>query len=327
MRSALLALSALSLFAASFPGIAAQSAKTYPDKPIRVIVAQTPGSSIDTMTRIVTTRMSELLGEQLVVDNRTGAGGTIGAGIVAHSEPNGYTLLAAATASQVIGPQLYKKTTTYEPLKDFTAVSLFAITENVLCVNPKTPFKTVKDLIAYAKANPGKINWANAGSGFQSHLAGVLFTHMAGINVLHVPYKGAGASVGAVISGESHLTLGPAPAMMPHVAGGRLRAIAMGGEKRSSLWPDLPTVIESGLPGYVSNGWAGVMVRTGTSKEIRNVLYTAVHKTVADAGVQSALKKVGADPVTSTPAEFSKMIADDWKRFGDAIRAADLKAN
>ena len=327
MRSVLLVASAFSFLAASFPGIAAQSAAKYPDRPIRVIVAQTPGSSIDTMTRIVTTKMSELLGEQLVVDNRTGAGGTLGAGIVASSEPNGYTLLAAATASQVIGPQLYKTTTPYDPLKDFTAVSLFAITENVLCVNPKAPFKTVKDLIAYAKANPGKVNWANAGSGFQSHLAGVLFTHMAGINVLHVPYKGAGASVGAVISGESHLTLGPAPAMMPHVAAGRLRAIAMGGEKRSPLWPDMPTVIESGLPGYVSNGWAGVMVRTGTSKEIRDVLYTAVHKTVADAGVQSALKKVGADPVTSTPAEFSKMIAADWKRFGDAIRAADLQAN
>ena len=327
MRSVLLAFSALGFIVASLPAVAAQSAGKYPDRPIRLIVAQTPGSSIDTMTRIVTTKMSELLGQQLVVDNRTGAGGTIGAGIVAHSEPNGYTLLAAATASQVIGPQLYKTTTTYEPLKDFTAVSLFAITENVLCVNPKTPFKTVKELIAYAKANPGKVNWANAGSGFQSHLAGVLFTHMAGINVLHVPYKGAGASVGSVISGESHLTLGPAPAMMPHVAAGRLRAVAMGGEKRSGLWPELPTVIESGLPGYVSNGWAGVMVRTGTSKEIRNVLYTAVHKAIADPGVDSALKKVGAEPVTSTPAEFSKVITADWKRFGDAIRAADLKAN
>jgi tripartite-type tricarboxylate transporter receptor subunit TctC len=326
MLSALLAFAALSIAVASLPA-AAQAGAKYPDRPVRIIVAQTPGSSIDTMTRIVTTKMSELLGQQLVVDNRTGAGGTIGAGIVAGSEPNGYTILAGATASQVIGPQLYKKTTTYEPLKDFTPVSLFAITENVLCVNPKTPFKTVKDLIAYAKANPGKVNWANAGSGFQSHLAGVLFTHMAGINVLHVPYKGAGASVGAVISGESHLTLGPAPAMMPHVVGGRLRAIAMGGEKRSSLWPELPTVIESGLPGYVSNGWAGIIVRTGTPKGIRDTLHSTVHKSIADSTVQSALKKVGADPVTSTPAEFAKVIADDWKRFGDAIRAADLKAN
>jgi tripartite-type tricarboxylate transporter receptor subunit TctC len=322
-----LAFSAVSLALASVPAAAAQLGGKYPDRPIRVIVAQTPGSSIDTMTRIVTTRMSELLGQQLVVDNRTGAGGTIGAGIVAQSEPNGYTLFAAATASQVIGPQLYKSTTTYDPFKDFAAISQFAVTENVLCVHPKTPFKTVKDLLGYARANPGKVNWANAGSGFQSHLAGVLFTHMAGINVLHVPYKGAGASVGAVISGESHLTIGPAPAMMPHVAAGRLRAIAMGGEKRAALWPDLPTVIESGVPGYVSNGWAGFMVRTGTPKEIRNTLQGAVHKSLADQPVQAALKKVGADPVAGTPAEFSRLIAADWKRFGDAIRAANLKAN
>ncbi len=327
MRRVLLAVSAASFVLASFPALAAEAAKRYPDRPVRIVVAQTPGSSIDTMTRIVTTKMSEVLGQQLVVDNRTGAGGTIGAGIVAHSEPNGYTLLAAATASQVIGPQLYKKTTNYEPRKDFTTVSLFAITDNVLCVNPKTPFKSVKDLLAHARANPGKVNWANAGSGFQSHLAGVLFTHMAGINVLHVPYKGAGASVGSVISGESHLTLSPAPAMMPHVAAGRLRAIAMGGEKRSTLWPELPTVSESGLPGYVSNGWAGVMVRPGTSKAIRDTLHSAVHKAVADPMVNSALKKVGAEPVTSSPAEFSSMVAADWKRFGDAIRAADLKAN
>lgn len=327
MRSALLVVSALGLFAASFPGTAAQPAKHYPDKPIRVIVSQTPGSSIDTMTRIMATKMSELLGQQLVVDNRTGAGGTIGAGIVAQSEPNGYTLFAAATASQVIGPQLYKKTTTYDPFKDFAAISQFAVTENVLTVNPKAPFKSVKDLISYAKANPGKVNWANAGAGFQSHLAGVLFTHMAGIDVLHVPYKGAGASVGSVISGESHLTIGPAPALMPHVAGGRLRAIAMGGKKRSPLWPDLPTIIESGLPGYVSDGWAGFMVRAGTSKEIRNTLHEAVHKAVADPAVQAALKKVGADPVTGSPAEFSKLIADDWKRFGDAIRVSKLTVN
>src|SRR5688500_4565755 len=150
---------------------------------------------------------------------------------------------------------------------------------------------------------------------------------MAGISVLHVPYKGAGASVGAVISGDSQLTLGPAPAMMPHVAGGRLRAIAMGGEKRSALWPDMPTVIESGLPGYVSNGWAGFMVRSGTSKEIRNSLHSAVHKAVAAQGVQVALKKVGADPITGTPGEFSKLVAADWKRFGAPIRPANLKAN
>src|SRR6185503_6950472 len=178
----------LSILSAA-PAMAAESPDQYPTRPIRFVIAQTPGSSIDAMGRVVAAKMSELLGEQLVVDNRTGAGGTIGGAIVAHAEPDGYTLFAAATASQVIGPQLYKTHVTYDPFKDFAPITMFAVTQNILVVNPKVPFKSVKELIAYARANPGKLNWANAGSGFQSHLAGVLFTHMAGIQALHVPYK------------------------------------------------------------------------------------------------------------------------------------------
>lgn len=306
---------------------AAQPAKTYPDKPIRFVAAQAPGSSIDTMSRIIATKMSELMGEQWVVDNRTGAGGTIGGAIVAHSEPNGYTLFAMATASQVIGPQIYKKVTTYDPFKDFAPISLFAITQNVLVVNPKAPFKSVKELIAYAKANPGKVNWANAGTGFQSHLAGVLFTHVAKIDVLHVPYKGAGLMVTGVISGESDVTIGPAPAWMVHVQAGRARALAMGGEKRSVLWPNLPTIIESGVPGYVSNGWAGLAAPSRTPKPILNKLHTTLLRAVNDPAANEALKRVGAEPLTSTPAGFAALIAKDWKSFGEAIRIANLKVD
>ena len=306
---------------------AAEAAKDYPTKPIRFVLAQTAGSSIDTMSRVIATKLGELLGQQLVVDNRTGAGGTIGGAIVAHSEPDGYTLLASATASQVIGPQIYKKVTTYDPFKDFTPISLFALTQNVLIVNPKAPFKSVKEVIAYAKANPGKINWANAGTGFQSHLAGVLFTHVAKIDVLHVPYKGAGPMVAGVISGESDITIGPAPAWMVHVQAGRARALAMGGEKRSVLWPDLPTIIESGLPGYVSNGWAGLAAPRGTPKAILNKLHATLVKAVNDPATGEALKRVGAEPLTSTPAEFAALIAKDWKSFGEAIRIANLKVD
>src|SRR6185503_20885408 len=151
----------------------------------------------------------------------------------------------AATASQVIGPQLYKQHVTYDPFRDFAPVSMFAVTQNLLVVNPKMPYKSVRELIAYAKANPGKVNWSNAGSGFQSHLAGVLFTHMAKIDVLHVPYKGAGASLGAVIAGESHVTIVPAPSVMGHLRSGVLRALAIGSAKRSPVAPDIPTIIES----------------------------------------------------------------------------------
>jgi tripartite-type tricarboxylate transporter receptor subunit TctC len=307
--------------------LAADAAKDYPARPIRFVVAQTPGSSIDTMSRVVAARMSEMLGQQLVVDNRTGAGGIIGGEIVAHSAPDGYTLLAAATASQIIGPHIYRKVIKYDPQKDFTPIALFAITQNVLVVNPKAPYGSVKELIAYAKANRGKINWGNAGTGFQSHLAGALFTHMAGIDVLHVPYKGAGPMVSAVIAGESHVTIGPAPAWMVHVQSGRARALAMGGEKRSTLWPEIPTISESGLPGYVSDGWAGLMGPRGLPKPILNKLRDTLIKAVNEPATSEALKKVGAEPITSTPEEFTQRIAKDWKSMGEAIRVSGLKVD
>jgi tripartite-type tricarboxylate transporter receptor subunit TctC len=328
MRHALTAsLAIATTFLAAAPAPGAESAQQYPTRPIRLIVAQTPGSSIDSMTRLVATKMGELLGQQLVVDNRTGAGGTIGGAIVAHAEPDGYTLLAAATASQVIGPQLYKKLVTYDPFKDFAPISLWAITQNILVVNPKAPFQSVKDLIAYAKANPGKLNWANAGSGFQSHLAGVLFTHMAGINVLHVPYKGAGASLGAVISGESQVSIVPAPSVTGHIQAGRLRALAMGGRQRSPLLPELPTIIESGLPGYVSNGWAGFIAPGKTSKAIQAKIHDATVKAMKDPQTSAAMIKLGAEPMATSAAEFAQVIKDDYKSFGEAIRVSGIEPN
>jgi tripartite-type tricarboxylate transporter receptor subunit TctC len=326
MRHAAGALSCAFLaIAYSTAGLAAESARDYPNRPVRLIVAQTPGSSIDTVTRILAAKLTELLGQQFVIDNRTGAGGLIGGEIVAHATPDGYTLLAAATASQIIGPHIYKKVLKYDPRKDFKPIGLTTITQNVLVVNPKAPFTSVKELIAYAKANPGKIHWANAGTGFQSHLSGELFTHMAGIKVLHVPYKGAGLSVGSIISGESQVTLGPAPALMVHVNGGRMRALAMGGEKRSALWPDIPTIIESGVPGYVSDGWTGIMGPAGISNALVEKINAAIVKTVNDTGVSEALKKVGAEPRSSTPQEFAEIIAKDWVRVGEAVRVANLK--
>ena len=311
----------------SSPAAAADASKEYPNRPVRFVIGQTPGSSIDTMGRIVATKLSELLGQQFVVDNRTGAGGVIAGSIVAHAEADGYTIMCAAVASQVIGPQLYKKNTNYDVFKDFTPITQFAVTHNVLVVNPKTPFKSVKDLIAYARANPGKINWGNAGTGFQSHLASVLFTHMAKIDVLHVPYKGAGPLATAIISGESQVTLGPAPAWIAHSQAGRARILATGGEKRSALWPDLPTINESGLPGYKSDGWAGLMGPKNLPKPLVEKLRNALIKAVNDPATNEALKKVGAEPLTSTPAEFAKLIANDYKSFGEAIRVANLKTD
>lgn len=303
------------------PASAAQPAD-YPVKPIRLIIANTTGTSVDTLSRILAIKMSEALGQQMVTDNRGGAGGTIGAELAAQATPDGYTLLLTSTGVQVIAPQIYKKLG-YHPLKDFAPISLFAVTQNVLVVNPTLSMRSVQDLLAYARANPGKLNMANAGSGFQSHLAGVLFTHMAKIDVLHVPYKG-GASLVAVIANEAQFTIAPGPALMGHVRGGRLRAVATGGEKRSILTPELPTISESGVPGFVSTGWSGLMAPRKTPKPVLDKLHATLVKVIADPATRELLERQGGEPVTTTPAEFLAFINQEHERFGNAIRIAKL---
>ena len=303
------------------PASAAQ-ATSYPAKPVRIIIANTTGTSVDTLSRVLVVRMSDALGQQMVVDNRGGAGGTIGAEIAAHATPDGYTLFLTSTGVQVVAPQLYKKLN-YQPLKDFAPISLFAITQNILVVNPTLPFKSVKDLLAYARANPGKLNMSNAGSGFQSHLAGVLFAHMANIDVHHVPYKG-GASLIAVMSNESQLTIAPGPSLLGHVRAGRLRALATGGEKRSSITPELPTIIESGVPGFVSTGWAGLMAPKNTPKPILDKLHAILVHVVTDPVTREQLERQGGEPTTTTPAEMIAFINKEYERFGQAIKFAGL---
>ena len=302
---------------------AAESAAAYPSKPIRFIIAQTTGTSVDTLARVLSIRMGEVLGQQVVADNRGGAGGIIGAEIAARAAPDGYTLLATSTGVQVISPQIYKQLN-YHPVKDFAPISLFAITQNMLVVNPGLPVHSVKELIAHARANPGKLNMSNAGAGFQSHLAGVLFAHMTGIDVHHVPYKG-GASLIAVMGNESQFTIAPGPAVLGHVRSGRLRALATGGEKRSSITPDLPTIIEAGVPGYISTGWAGLMAPKGTPKPIFDKLHATLVKLVNDPATRELLERQGGEPVTNTPAEFIRFINEEYARFGQAIGLAKLK--
>src|SRR5215218_1774517 len=271
---------------------AADKASAYPNRPVRLIVANTTGTSVDTLARVLAAKMSEELGQQMVADNRAGAGGTIGAEIASQSAPDGYTLLVSSTGMQVISPQIYRKIN-YDPVKSFEAISLYAVTQNVLVVNPGLPVKSVKDLVALAKASPGKYNMSNAGSGFQSHLAGVLFTHMTGIDVVHVPYKG-GASLTAVIANEAQFTIAPGPAVLAHVRANRLRAIATGGEKRSPLTPDLPTIVESGVPGYVSTGWAGIMAPKRTPKAILEKIHATMTRSLNEPATREQMERQGA---------------------------------
>jgi tripartite-type tricarboxylate transporter receptor subunit TctC len=314
-----------SLVCASAAAFAAQrDADTYPTRPIRLMVPQNPGASVDNISRILAARMGEELGQQIVADNRPGAGGTLAAEVVAHAVPDGQTLFAVATGTAVISPQTFKKLA-YDPIKDFEYISLFAITQNVLVVHPSLPAKSVKELLAYAKANPGKLNMANAGSASQSHLACVLFTHMAAIDVVHVPYKGGGASVTALIGNESQVTITPAPAVLSHVRAGRLRALATAGAQRSPLTPELPTVIEAGVAGYLSSGWMGLMAPARTPKPILDKLLATLVKAVQTPVTRELFERQGADPVTSTPAEFKKFVAEEYARFTQAIRLANLK--
>jgi tripartite-type tricarboxylate transporter receptor subunit TctC len=303
-------------------GAAAAAEAGYPTKPVRLIVAQGAGSSVDNMGRVLAQRLTEEWGKQVIVDNRGGAGGTIGAEIASRAAPDGYTLLMSSTAMQVISPQIYKDLT-YHPTKDFRQVSLIANTVNVMVSNSGQPFKSVKELLAYAKANPGKVNMANAGSGFQSHLAAVLFTNMANINVLHVPYKG-GTSITMVAAGESHVTIVPLPSAMPHLRAGRVVAIGVGGEKRSTLMKNVPTIAESGVPGYVSTGWAGIATPKAVSKPLFDRIYATLHKVMNDPQTKEMFERQGAEVITSTPEQMLAHINAEYGRFTQAIKLAGL---
>ena len=302
---------------------ASEPAGAYPNKPVRLIVAQGTGSSVDNLGRLLAARLTEEWGRQVIVDNRGGAGGTIGAEITSRAAPDGYTLLMSSTAMQVISPQIYKDLT-YHPTKDFRQVSLIANTQNVMVANPNQPFKSAKELIAYAKSNPGKINFANAGSGFQSHLAAVLFTHMANIQVLHVPYKG-GTSTTMVAAGESHVTIVPLPSGIGQIRAGRLLAIGVGGEKRSTILKDVPTIAESGVPGFVSTGWAGIVVPKAVAKPLFDRIYASLTKVMNDPTTRELFERQGAEVTTSTPEQMLAFINAEYGRFGTAIKLAGLK--
>jgi tripartite-type tricarboxylate transporter receptor subunit TctC len=303
--------------------MANEPAASYPSKPVRLIVAQGTGSSVDNLGRVLAARLTEEWQKQVIVDNRGGAGGTIGAEIAARAAPDGYTLLMSSTAMQVISPQVYRNLS-YHPTRDFAQISMIASTQNVLVVNNNVPFRSVRDLIAHAKANPGKLNMANAGSGFQSHLAGVLFTHMAGIEVLHVPYKG-GTSTTMVAAGESQMTIVPLPSVVAHLRAGRLVPIGTGGEKRSPQLPDVPTIGEAGVPGYVSTGWAGLVAQRTLPRPLFDRIYASLVRVMNNPTTREQFERQGAEPTTSTPEAFLKHIDAEQARFAQAIKLAGLK--
>jgi len=301
----------------------AASAQDYPGRPIRLMMPNAPGSSIDTVGRIFAARLGEVLGQQIVIENRAGAAGAIGIEIAKNAAPDGYTLLFASASGMSIAPLLQKKIP-YDPVNDLAFVSLVAVMPNVLVVTPTLPIATVKELIDYARANRGRVNMASAGPGAASHLGGVLLMVMGDFESLHVPYKGGGPSVASVVAGESHWTVTPAPAAMSLVKAGRLRAIAHTLPVRAPLFGDLPTIAET-LSGYDYSGWAGLLAPKGTPRAILDKLHAAVVKTVGLSAVKEGFAAQGAEAVTNSPEEFRQFLQRDIANTAKVIKAAGLQ--
>jgi tripartite-type tricarboxylate transporter receptor subunit TctC len=300
-------------------------AQDYPVRPIRVIAAQGPGSSLDTLLRIIVPGMSEILGQQLVVDNRGGAGGMMGVEAASRAAPDGYTFLVGARPSMIISTFTYPKLT-FDARKDFEPISMTADAHAVLVVPPNLPVKSVKELIALAKAQPGKLNMASAGVGSSSHLGGVLFNNMAGIKTVHVPYKGGGAAATAVIAGEAQWTLIPAAAVAGHVQAGRLRAIGISSRQRSPLTPDMPTIDEAGVSGYEYGTWNGFFAPKGTPRAVINKVHAAIQSVLADPGVKKLYATQGLVPQGSaSPEEFRKHYLADFDQIARIVKIAGLK--
>jgi tripartite-type tricarboxylate transporter receptor subunit TctC len=290
-----------------------------------MLVPNAPGSSVDTLSRIVGNKLTEVIGQQVVMDNRAGAGGIIGMEIAKAANPDGYTIIAATTAATTIA-RILQKNPTFDPLKDYDYVVQFAETPNVLVVHPSLPIKSVKELIDYSKNNKGKFNMASAGQGSQSHLSGAYFQQAAKMDSLHVPYKGGGPSVASVIANESQWTLTPAAAVMSHVNGGRLRAIGHSLPKPTELLPNIPPIAQT-IPGFDYSGWQGFFLPKGTPKAINDKLREAVVKTVKSPDVKKQLDIQATEIVIRGPAEFQKVVAQSMKQNAEVVKLVGLQAN
>lgn len=302
----------------------ANSQDRYPSKPIRLVVPFPAGGSTDIIGRLVAQKLSERLGQQVVVDNRGGAGGTIGTDNAAKSPADGYTLLLSTTSTLAVAPSAYSKLA-YDPVRDFAPVALVAITPYLLVVNTDVKAKTLAEFVALAKSQPGKLNYASAGNGTTTHLAMEMLKDAAGIDVVHVPFKGNAPAELAVLGGEVQSLFGSMPAILQQTKAGKLRPLAVGSSGRSPALPDVPTAAESGFPGFEATLWLGLSAPAGTPKAILDRLESEVRAIVAMPDFRDGLARNGADPLSSTSAEFAKVIGDDLVRYGKAVKAANIR--
>ena len=293
-------------------------AQAYPSKPVRVLIPWPPGGSNDVVGRIVLQKVAESLGQQFVIENRGGATGTIGAEIVAKAAPDGYTIMVHST-SHVGNASMYKKLP-YDTLKDFAGIGLLANQPGVLTVHPALPVKSVKEFIALAKSRPGQINYSTSGNGSAPHMAMALFAVMAGVQLVHVPYKGGAPQVTALVSGETQASLATISTVLPHIRSGRLRALAVSSGKRSSALPDLPTIAAAGVPGYEMSPWVAAFAPAGTPKAIIDKLNAEINRALKNPDVVQGLTNQAIDAWSSTPEEFDARLKTDYDKYARLIK-------
>ena len=315
--------SALAILAAG--GSPALHAQGYPAKPIRIVVGFTPGGGVDINARLLAPKLIEYLGQNVLVDNRPGAGTNIANEHVAKAPPDGYTLLIN-TAAVAINMSLYKKVN-YDALKDFAPISVFSQSPNILTVHPSLPVKTVKDLIALAKAKPGSMNYSSAGSGTTQHLTGELFRLKTGTNIVHVPYKGSAPSLTALLGGEVEMTFANIPAISSHVKSKRLRALANAGTKRADQMPEVPTLSESGVNGVEVVVWYGILAPAATPRDVIKTLSSAIAKAARSPDIRQRLLDQGAEPVGNSPEEFTKLLREEVTRWAEVVKVSGAKAD
>ena len=315
---------AISIVASTVAFASVAAAENYPDRPVRVIVAVPAGGTPDVMARMITTGMSRVLGQALVVDNRGGAGGLIGTETAAKAAPDGYTLLVSSPGPLAILPHMQKQLG-YDAQRAFTPIGLIASNPFLLITHPSVPAKNVKELVALAKAQPGKLNYASAGNGAANHLAMELFKSMAGVNITHVPYKGAPQAVTDVLAGHIHMMFNSIPPVLAHIKAERIRALGVGSMKRASQLPDVPTIDESGVRGYEAITWFGLLAPANTPKPILARVSDAFAKVINAPDIRAALENQGAEPGSASAAEFGALIRRDLAKYAKVVRTSGAK--
>ena len=301
------------------------SAQDFPSKPLRLVVGSTPGGGTDISARLIAPKMSEQLGQQVVVENRPGATTTIGVNYVVRSAPDGYTMLMGVS-SLAINPHILQNVP-YDALKDLAPVTQVLVAPNIMVAHPSLPIRTVKDLVAFARPRPGQLNFAAGGAGSSQHLAIELFLYMTGTKIVHVPYKGQGMALIDVVAGQVSLMMANVISALPHVRSARLRALGVTGSKRTTVAPDIPTIAEAGVPGYEVLQWYGVLAPAATPREIIGRLHGVIAHAVQDPKIRERIVADAGEPVGNTPDEFSAILRADYKKWGDVIRKAGIRVD